>query len=147
MYPELHEQILRKSRHIFVNEILDLSAFVAELSDRLNGVLRPFLIANLAALSSENLRTWHNDLDKIFLTALRLKVQVMLGNRQYSFLWPRAGEDFNHTTMKTEDKINAEDVAKVRLTFFPALIERLEMGTIEDRSKERIIFPAVVILQ
>lgn len=146
VYPALHEQILRKSRHIYINEMLDLKVFVAELSDRLSGALRPFLITNLATADSESLMAWRNNLDKIFHAALRLKVQVMLGNQQF-FKWPRAGECFNHTTMRTEDGANADNLRKVHLTLFPALVEKLDMGTIQDRSKERIIFPAVVILQ
>ena len=71
----------------------------------------------------------------------------MLRNQQLFFVWPRAGERFNHKTMRTEDEIDADSLRKVHVTLFSALVEKLDMGTIEDRSKERIIFPAVVILQ
>lgn len=147
MYPELHEQILRKSKYIFVNERLDLNVFVAELSDRLNGALRPFLGTNLSTINSETHTEWRNNLDKIFLSALRLKAKVMLGTQQFSFVWPRAEETFNFTTMRTENRINTGTVGKVHMALFPALVQNLDTGIVQDRSKERIIFPAFVILQ
>ncbi len=147
MYPELHEQILRKSNYIFVNEKLDLKIFVAELSDRLNGALRPFLGTNLPSITSAIHTKWRNNVDEIFLSALELKAKVMLGNQQFSFMWPRAGETFDSRMMRRENNGNAEICGKVHVALFPALIQNPDVRIGQDGPKERVIFPAFVILQ
>jgi len=105
------------------------------------------LVKNLPTVDNKDLTAWHNSLDKIFLAALRLKAQVMLGNREFSFTWPGFGDRFNHATMGLDGKTKADTDGKVHLGLFPALTQGLDKGTIENRPKRRIIFPAVVTLQ
>lgn len=147
MYPELFEQIRRKSKHIFVNQKLDLGIYVPRLSARLHDALSPFLVKNLPKVEHKDRTAWHNSLDKVFLAALRLKAQVMLGNREFSFTWPRSGDRFNHTTMGLDGETPGDTDGKVQLGLFPALTQELDKGTIENRPKRRTIFPAVVRLQ
>ena len=70
----------------------------------------------------------------------------MLDNR-LAFQWPRAGDCFDKEYMRLEHKSDAGVVGKVHLGLFPALIHTVEEGVCQDHSEERIVLPAVVMLQ
>lgn len=70
--PELHEQILRESEWIFVNKKAGLNPFARNLSHKFHASLIDFFAANNIRPSGAKIGVWHDNLDRVFESALNL---------------------------------------------------------------------------
>lgn len=62
-------------------------------------------------------------------------------------VWPAAGDDYDKLTMTCIDKHHSAKKAKIQLTLFPQLNERVNDQSEDDDFRDRVLVKAHVVLQ
>lgn len=121
MVPELHEQLLRQSKQVLINEKLDLEPYVSSLAFRLIDTLTPFLKGNLCTVDEKSITKWNQCIPSIFDRALRLALQATLLETAIEYQWPKFNDRFDSVTMKADDLLLSHSEGAVQTVFFPSL--------------------------
>lgn len=90
------------------------------------------------------MRTLRGNLEKVFLEALRLKELVSLKCEEVCFRWIFSDESFQARSMGCEGNGGAGG-GKVRLSLWPALIEKETLDRMRDQTAEMSLVPGVMI--
>lgn len=112
--------------------------------------MKGFLKDNLWNLEPMAYVQFHDGLEDVFTSALKLKAWTCLDPTAFSFQWPDADSPFDPATMKADDE-NIDDSGNgIRLSLFAALT-RLHSDTstatmVDLDPTERCIARAVVLL-
>ena len=112
--------------------------------------MKGFLKDNLWNLEPMAYVQFHDGLEDVFTSALKLKAWTCLDPTAFSFQWPDADSPFDPATMKDENESLDESGNGIRLSLFPGLIRLnadASTATIMDLDPtERCIAGAVVLL-
>ncbi len=146
MSDKLHEQILRKSRSLFIKNDANFEEQACSLSHYLLDTLKPFLVYNQLVPTGET-SVWIDHMKRVFVSSLKLKAQTVLRSGRHKFRCPATDDAFNRKEMTTDGGTDMEGNWVVLVTVFPALVQITEPLTSMDDAKEAIIFPARVVLQ
>ena len=145
VHPELHRQLLRKSRWLYANrssDQTDLHMFVDDLVSRFLSATKQFLYSNGIRPTGKCYGVWIGNLHTVFFSSLQLKMQFDLKGDIHTF-WPRADCRFDHMTMTPVEMVNSTGRLQVQMALFPAVMEKLP---VDDRN-EQVLCTASVILQ
>ena len=144
MAPELHEQFLRESRQIFVNDHVDPKPYASSLAFRLIDTLTPFLKINLKLNNFDemSMTKWNQRLLEIFKSAIRFSLQVSMLNIDSEFRWPKFDDRFDISTMTSADGLVPSMGVVVQAVFFPSLW--CEAAQVRDRNMRTPILLAQV---
>lgn len=144
---KLHEQILLKSRSIYVNNDTNFEPFAFDLSMRLYETFKPFLQSNNLLPTGGDAKAWLEGLKQVFLSSLKLKSQVLLRSGRHDFRLPACDIVFDPEMMTTEEGANMEGNWTVQVALFPALIQITDPQMVMDDAVEVTMFHATVVLQ
>ena len=141
VYPKLHKQALRKAKLAYVKETLNRKPFVDGLTYRCFEGLKAFLGINLTTLDTPSMSQWHENLQKVFDTALQLDLLVSLLGPDIRFEWPRFGAPLDTTSMTVHGERAFGRSGTVRAALFPCLLKEGK-----SHQREECMLHALVIL-
>ena len=145
VHPELHEQVLRESTNIFINQHLDIGRVAPGLARDFNDAMSTFLKHNGFPTTGQVCMRWLHNLEAIFVAAVEFQAQVISKGPSYSFYWPRTDYLYDPETMTSTEVREKNDQEKVQMALFPALIRKMGDG-IYGGGRQTVL-QAPVILQ
>lgn len=115
------------------------------LSVEFNSSLQKFFAANNIMPAGGQFSIWLEGLNDVFRAALHFRAQVCLLDGDYRFDWPRSDTDFDKKTMRAVEPVNSDQVLRVQMALFPALIQTSIQNGRDGETEKTILYAAVML--
>ena len=147
-FPDLHQEVVRKSRFLLVQQGMDLAHSSRHVAYRFIDTITPFLKRNLYEPQDSSIKAWNSHLRAIFEKGLKLSLYGLLLDTEVRYRWPGFNESFDRNTMKIVGITRTGDNARVRISCFPAIVTAKSTGSHTDvGSRNKPIHKARVLLR
>ncbi|KAL8764841.1 MAG: hypothetical protein Q9209_007852 [Squamulea sp. 1 TL-2023] len=125
-FPNIFQRLLHERTSRLAEKDFDPQTHAEGLAKRLSRTLRAFIEENLRMTLDERMeKAWVDDLQEVFIPALKLKAQTAPHHDAFSFVWLQAGDEFNPAHMNAfgRDGQNASG-GTVKFSLYPELLRR-----------------------
>ncbi|KAL8782809.1 MAG: hypothetical protein Q9213_005088 [Squamulea squamosa] len=99
-FPDIFQRLLHERTSRLAEKDFDPPTHAEGLARRLSQALQSFIEENLRLVLDERMeKAWIDDLQKVFVHALKLKALTAPHRDAFSFMWPQAGDEFDPAHM------------------------------------------------